>query len=291
MPMIPDFIQKFLESQFRWPQGNDKLMERPVMEGEKAGKVVDPKNYQADQATKADKRNIYDEHGNIVDYDMGSISNDPIGQFLKKQMMGIGGKLGKRSEGGSVSDLFSTVTSKDNPFGRLLEANKGANGQGTIMGLLSRFLSPTPERYAEKQVQGYGTVGGGDTSGGIVPGTGTDPGLDPTPTKNQKVRAFKRIDQPSIDPNNGDLDRVPPAPTVDYSMPNALDPNQIEELRRSLLTGAGQLDINNPNGLAGRMNDPNSKIDQQGQMSEAQRQADELNSLKGSNNADRRNQY
>jgi hypothetical protein len=58
-------------------------------------------------------------------------------------------------------------------------------------------------------------------------------------------------------------------PVNNYAQPSALDPTQIEQLRQSLLTHSGQLDPNNPNGLAARMSGPYSKIDQQGQEGEA----------------------
>lgn len=54
---------------------------------------------------------------------------------------------------------------------------------------------------------------------------------------------------------------VPRPPAADYSMPTAIDPNSIEQLRQSLLTDAGQRDPNNPNGLAGRMASPNAPAD------------------------------
>src|SRR5258708_13828693 len=88
----------------------------------------------------------------------------------------------------------------------------------------------------------------------------------------------------TIDPNNSDLDNAPadktspspsapaqtsPPPTSPYAQHSAIDPTGIEQLRQSLMTQAGQLDPNNPNGLSGRMNTPNSKLDMQMQGQEA----------------------
>lgn len=55
------------------------------------------------------------------------------------------------------------------------------------------------------------------------------------------------------------------ASMLKYAQPTALDPTAIEQLRQSLLGQAGQNDPSNPNGLAGRMTGPNSKVDMQQQ--------------------------
>lgn len=54
---------------------------------------------------------------------------------------------------------------------------------------------------------------------------------------------------------------TPRPAAADYSMPTAIDPQSIEQLRQSLLTDAGQKDPSNPNGLAGRMASPNGPAD------------------------------
>lgn len=115
-----------------------------------------------------------------------------------------------------------------------------------------------------------GTVGGGGPPN-HVPGTRQDAALNPIPLKSQKQPNLSQV-QPALPV------QVPP----DYSMPQALDPASIEELRTSLLTQAGQLDPGNPNGLSGRMNSPNSNVDQRNQMNEAQRQSDSLRGFDGS---------
>lgn len=80
------------------------------------------------------------------------------------------------------------------------------------------------------------------------------------------------------------------ASQLKYAQPTALDPTAIEQLRQSLLGQAGQNDPSNPNGLAGRMSGPNSKVDMKVQNDEMQTQADQLNMKKSSANADKRNQ-
>lgn len=158
--------------------------------------------------------------------------------------------------------------SKDqtNPFLKLMDKNAP---QGTIRNFLGRMLG-----------------------GGLEPGTGTTPNnfLDnQTLAQNQK--------QPGLSAKNPN-DAIPaeqtpppaPAPQMDYSMPSALDPQSIEELRLSLLTQAGQYDPANPNGLSGRMNSPNSQGEISNQMDETKQMGDQLRSEANSLQNDRNNQ-
>jgi len=154
-----------------------------------------------------------------------------------------------------------------NPFESLL-SGKG-NGPGTISGFIARMLSPQRERdVTEPSFSGTPTVGGGDKNAG-TPGTGVDPALNPVRTKNQRV------------PGLASTEVQGPPPPPDYGMPNALDPQQIEELRKSLLTQAGQMDPNNPNGLAGRMGSPNAPSDMGRQGQEAVGIADSIRGFDG----------
>lgn len=70
-----------------------------------------------------------------------------------------------------------------------------------------------------------------------------------------------------------------------YAQPSALDPVAIEQLRQSLLSDSGQLDPNNPNGISGRMNDPNSQIDINNQRKETQSIEDSVRGFDGSRKA------
>lgn len=246
MAMLADQLKQFLTTG-KWPQGNDHLMERPAMEGDKSGRTVDPQKMMQDKAIGQDPANVKDENGNITDYRSGGLPGD-LGKIISG-VMGLG-------KGGG------------NPFSNLLRQNQGEAGRGSIMGLLSNFLSPEPERNnPNKPVQGYGTVGGGDPSRG-TPGSGVDPGLNPTPSKDQKVPAF--AEKPGT-PTPLPLADQPLAPApIDYAMPAALNPQQIEELRSSLLTASGQMNVANPNSLMGRMASPNSAAEMRGQMSDAE---------------------
>lgn len=160
---------------------------------------------------------------------------------------------------GTVTNDAGTITDYQpgNPFAKLLQGGE----QGTIRNLLQRMISPTPERNQPGSVQGFGTVGGGDPNRG-TPGTGIDPGLDRTPTKNQRVPGL-----------------APKAMSNPYEQPSAMNPQQIDELRNSILEQTGQLD---PNSLSGRMSGPNASVDQHNQMNDAQRQHDSLRGFDGS---------
>lgn len=278
MALLSDLLKQVLaenttrsgRSGRNWPQGTDKLMEHPQLpatEGDSAGKIMKPAQMQAGQAIAKDPRNIYNDAGQIVDYDTGS--NDGMLPALIKKLALSEGAKGRPdktpAEGSRAGD--------GNPFSNLL-SGKG-NGEGTLSGWISRMFSPTPMEQQTDTVQGRGTVGGGDPNRG-TPGTGIDPGLDPTPTEQQKVPAL----QPGTPTPRPLADAQPAPPPVDYAMPNAMDPNQIEELRNSILSQTQQMNPNYPDGLSGRMNSPYSQLDQKEQMSDAQRQADQLNSNK-----------
>lgn len=101
--------------------------------------------------------------------------------------------------------------------------------QGTLRNFLDRIMSPSPTA----------------STPGLQGGQATVSDLSPTAAPVQRGQ-----DLTALPPEPVPL----PVPRPDYSMPTALDPNSIEELRRSLLTDAGQMDPNNPNGLSGRMN-------------------------------------
>jgi hypothetical protein len=226
MTMMIDLLKQVIGMGDNWPQRNDKLMERPPMEGEKSGRTVHPDTVQMGQNIAKDPKNIYSDKGSIEGYD------------------GIGGS--------SMTDFIKKISEGMPKF---------RGEQGTLMGFLSRIMNPAGMATDKGVMQKQGTVGGGVGSD-HVPGTGVDPGLSTTPMAKQRQRNMA-----PVDPNNSDLDRQAPP---DYSQPTALDPNQIEELRKSLLTQAGQMDPNNPNGLAGRMTGPYSKVDQNQQMGEAE---------------------
>lgn len=157
-----------------------------------------------------------------------------------------------------------------NPFRKLID-KLPAGEQGTITGFLKGMFGSKPMKDQPLMDRSGTTprIGGGIP--GRVPGTGTDAVLDKTPMPKQRPMS---------------MTTPPPSPPpVDYSQPTALDPQSIEELRTSLLTQSGQMDPNNPNGLSGRMNSPYYPNDKYNQMSEAQRQHDELRGFDGSRSA------
>lgn len=162
--------------------------------------------------------------------------------------------------------------STNNPFAKLGDMVKTSRaGDNTGPSVLRQLLSSV---LGGGIVPGTGTVGG-DPAGVAgpthTPGTKQDAALNPTPMTQQK--------QPNLSP-------VPLSqPRPDYSQPSALDPNAIEELRRSLLSDSGQLDPNNPNGLAGRMTGPNSQVDMNNQRKETQSMEDSLRGFDGSRQA------
>lgn len=156
-------------------------------------------------------------------------------------------------------DSGSFSLDQSNPFLDAIRKSR-EGGPGVLRQLLDSFMGGGGLQ------PGTGTVGGGGPPD-HTPGTQQDAALNPTPLKAQR--------QPNLAP------QLPPPPPPDYSMPQALDPVSIEELRTSLLTQAGQLDPNNPNGLSGRMSSPNASVDQRNQMNETQQQSDSLRGFDG----------
>lgn len=162
-----------------------------------------------------------------------------------------------------TNDSGSFSLDQSNPFLDAIRKSR-EGGPGVLRQLIDSFMGGGGLQ------PGTGTVGGGG-SPDHAPGTEQDAALNPAPIPLQKQRNLA----PTISP----APQLPSPP--DYSMPQALDPVSIEELRTSLLTQAGQLDPNNPNGLAGRMSDPNAQVDQRNQMNDAQRQHDSLRGFDG----------
>lgn len=168
-------------------------------------------------------------------------------------------------KGNIYDDAGSIVGWNGSPLSSLKDmiSKSRGGGDGVLRQLLSSLLQG-------KMVPGTGTVGGGGPPD-HVPGTRQDAALNPTPMKEQP--------QPNFTP-------MPlPQPRLDYSQPSALDPASIEQLRHSLLSDAGQLDPNNPNGLSGRMNDPNSQADMNNQRKESQSIEDSVRGFDGSRKA------
>jgi hypothetical protein len=246
MAMLADLLKEILGAklgksnpELNWPPASDRLMSRPPMEGEDAGKVISPDQYMHNKKIGEDPGNVYNEKGDIVDY-------------LVKKM-------------------------------------KGERDGGTIIGFINNLLNPKPNAEQKGQMAKEGRVGGDPNR---VPGTGVDPALDPTPTAKQRVRGLQPIDRgadlepplPKGTPTPVPVDqyKAPPPAASPYEQPTAINPQQIEELRMSLLTQAGQMDPQNPNGLAGRMSGPYSKVDQQAQMGEAE---DISNKVRGDYNS------
>src|SRR6266404_3399120 len=210
--------------------------------------------------------------------DSGSISPDVLMQQAQKPPPGT-----ISNDAGSLVDF-----NPGNPFAKLVDKNAE---QGTLRNFLGRIFDNG------QLTPGTGTVGGGGAPD-HVPGTEQDAALNPTPMEKQKQRSFAPVDDtPPVGPNGAptsELDanalKAYADKTYDYSQPTALDPVAIEQLRKSLLTQAGQLDPNNPNGLSGRMNSPNAPAEQRNQMDETQRMGDQLRGSANSIQNDRRNE-
>lgn len=115
-------------------------------------------------------------------------------------------------------------------------------------------------------------------------GMGPDPLSGGTVTKGADLSPVPSAQQPQPDlaSTNVPLPQPRPAQAPDYSQPSALDPQSIEELRTSLMTQAGQMDPNNPNGLSGRMNSPMAGPDMGQQGSAAMNIEDSVRGFDGS---------
>lgn len=113
---------------------------------------VNPEKFMSDRTTGADKNNIYNDSGKIVDYDPG--------------------------------DAFASL--KD----MLKKSREGDNsGPGVLKQLLSSLFSSEPNRRTGQLVPNTGTVGGGGPPD-HVPGTRQDAALNPTPMKQQRQPAL-----------------------------------------------------------------------------------------------------
>lgn len=172
----------------------------------------------------------------------------------------------------AIIDDTGKFSLNQTPFSGLKDMiSKSRSGNDTGPGMLRQLLGNV---LGGGMVPGTGTVGGdpaGVSKPDHVPGTRQDAALNPQPLQSQP--------QPNLQPT------PLPQPRPDYSQPSALDPKAIEELRMSLLSDSGQLDPNNPNGLSGRMNDPNSQVDMQNQRRESQTIEDSVRGFDGSRRA------
>lgn len=168
----------------------------------------------------------------------------------------------------AVYDDSGKFSLDQTPFAGLKDMiGKSRAGDNSGPGVLRQLLGSLLQG---QMVPHTGTVGGdpaGVSKPDHVPGTRQDAVLNPTPLKDQSQPNFA----------------LPPR--HDYAQPTALDPAAIEQLRQSLLSDSGQLDPSNPNGLSGRMNDPNSQIDMQNQRRESQSIEDSVRGFDGSRKA------
>ena len=225
--MLSDLLSEIIPKlEAMRPKGDSDIAVKPGDNATSDSNDISPKTLARDKATVADPGNVYDDAGNIVDYN-------------------------------------------PNPFANAWKNSKSMDG--SIMGFV-------------KTLQNMGqSLSGGDVGGTAI--TPSTPGItNPTPSKNQpqpNLASTTPSGATATDNDNGNGNNIPlpqprpltaPTPTPDptrYAQPSALDPVAIEQLRQSLLGQAGQLDPSNPNGLAGRMSGPNSKVEQQNQMRDA----------------------
>lgn len=224
----------------------DGYMEKPpsILEGDgiAASKQMTPDAMNTQRIPK-DPATVYNDAGNIVGW------NDFFGKLQR-----LSGS--KDLPGGN------------NPFSEAI--SKSRANENTRPGVLRQLLSSV---LGGGMVPGTGTVGGdpaGISGPTHTPGTRQDAALSSTPMKDQPQPSFQLPPTPISQPR------------PDYSQPSALDPVAIEQLRQSLLTDSGQMDPNNPNGLSGRMNDPNSQVDMNNQRKESQTIEDSVRGFDGS---------
>jgi hypothetical protein len=148
-----------------------------------------------------------------------------------------------------------------NPFSSILKNMWDNSGQGSLFGFLKSL------------------------SGGMQPNTGTTPDnfLDnQSLAQNQKQANLAPTETPQPPQPDQTPTPQPQQPVQSpYAQPTALDPVAIEQLRQSLLTDAGQMDPNNPNGLSGRMNNPNAAAEQRQQGNEAMSIEDSVRGFDG----------
>lgn len=157
-----------------------------------------------------------------------------------------------------MDDSGSISTDQSNPFLDAIRKSRAGNNTGApvLKQLMNSLLSPSTSASTAAPLSG-GTVGptSGDTFSATPSKNQTQTGLQPAQENGVPIPQERPADAPSESP---------------YAQPTALDPTSIEQLRLSLQTQAGQMDPNNPNGLSGRMNDPNSQVDQEVQGVQAQ---------------------
>lgn len=265
---LADLLKEVLTSSY--PQGNDNAMVRSPSElgGSADNNVQTPDAMMQQKATGADPGNVINDKGAIVDYAPGN-------PFSK--LMQLNGGAGTMT--GFLHKLLDNPNASPDQTSNASTSSKDTSGQGTLAGFLKGILTPDQKGTMEPQ----GTVGGGATSD-HVPGTQQDAALNPTPLNKQRAAGLNRVDPQNIDPATGQPAPITEVPK-DYSIPTALNPQQIEELRQSLLTQAGQRDPTNPNGLAGRMSGLYGQLDQRAQYSETQNMADNIRGFDGSRSA------
>lgn len=163
-----------------------------------------------------------------------------------------------KKQSDSILKDDGTYSTDQTPF----DIQKYLNGpaeKGTLRNFLQR-LQGNPDAPAVDPLSG---------------GQATDKQLDPAPTAVQRGSDLSPVPDPAVPLP------VPRPAAADYSQPTALDPVSIEQLRQSLLTQAGQLDPNNPNGLSGMMNGPNSNVDEGQQRNQAMGIEDSIRGFDG----------
>lgn len=208
----------------------------------------------------------------LVDYshkhdsgDKGTETDGPTQPTTKGSSMTPGvlqklllGQQDLKEDNPVMDDSGSISTDQSNPFMDAIRKSRAGNNNGTpvLKQLMSSLFSPSSSASSAAPLSG-GTVG--PTSGDT---------FSATPSKDQTQTGLQPAQEDGVPLPQ---ERPEAAPTESpYAQPTALDPTSIEQLRLSLQTQAGQMDPNNPNGLSGRMNDPNSQVDQEIQGTQAQ---------------------
>lgn len=251
----------------------------PPMDNDEAkSKSVNPDILPMAQAINKDPKNIYSDKGDITGYDFGGKGG--VGGGAGKGLDFIKGLLADIKENGPIPGLGNhnghgtpgvldkllndkTDSDPSNPFSNAIATSR-ANGD-TGPGVLKQLLS--------------GTIGGG-----VQPDTGTPSSnfLDnQSLAQNQKQANLAPSSDNVADQSSSAIPLPTPRPANAYAQPTALDPQSLEEIRQSLMTQAGQLDPNNPNGLSGRMNDPNSTADMGQQRNQAMGIEDSIRGFDG----------
>lgn len=216
----------------------------PMDNGESKGRTQSIQSVIDSQKPK-DPAVIYDDTGKAVGY------NDTWTRKLAPDVEdAIKRILKNRSDAGDGGD-------SSNPFVSAVEASRSNNNTGTPV---------------LKQL--WNSMMGKDTNPTDV-GSAVQADFGP-----QSDPAIRSADLPPVD---GSIPTPQPRPDIpDYSQPTALNPQDIEQLRTSLLTQAGQMDPSNPNGLSGRMNSPMSESDMGTQRNDAMGIEDSIRGFDGS---------